>query len=575
MSGIGMRWAGWLLAAFVVQTSASLLALTAYAQSASQVTPPTFLPPRSSGGGVVIGTPEQAPLTAPADVAGASVQIAGVRVVGLFPEVAADARRVLDRVKGRRLSVTELYAIASAIEQLHLAAGYVLARVIIPPQEIVDGSTFTIEVIDGFIEAVEGEQLPERVRGPVLARTSSLVGKRHVTLAEIERRVLLAGDVPGLQLSSALARGKSRGGTRLILQGTHAVMQGTLVSDNRLNPSLGGWQHTASVWVNSGLGLGEQLYGTAAGSGDILHENSRLKMFAAGLVIPLGRDGLTLNPEFTQTESSPMPAAGAPETNDLFQRLAVRMSYPFVRTRSVTLSAQTVYEHNAQQSEAIAFNTLLSRDEYDVLRNGLQLTLGSASGGTLAFSAQLSNGLTGRTQADATAQGVPLSRQNSGPQFSKMSGEILVSQMLPQLVRLQVSARAQASHSGALLKSEQFSLEGADILTGWVGGTFLVDQGVAARAEISRRFEISDTGWLKAATPYVFAATGHGQLFAATAAEVTAVTATSLGFGMRGAVNLPGTGLGGFTALELAKRYTDDPNRPSGWRGVVSFGVRF
>lgn len=564
-----------LLAAFVVQTNASLLVPAAYAQSASQVTPPTFRPPQPSGGGVVIGTPEQAPLTAPADAAGATVQIAGVRVIGLFPEVAADARRVLEKAKGRRLSVAELYAVASAIEQLHLAAGYVLARVIIPPQEVVDGSTFTIEVIDGFIEAVEGEQLPERVRGPVLGRTRSLVGQRHVTLAEIERRVLLADDVPGLQLSSTLARGKSRGGTRLILQGTHAVLQGTLVSDNRLNPSLGGWQHTASVWVNSGLGLGEQLYGAAAGSGDILHENSRLKLFAAGLVIPLGRDGLSLNPEYTQTESSPLPAAGAPETNDLFQRLAVRMSYPFVRTRSVTLSAQTAYEHNAQQSQAVAFNTLLSRDEYDVLRNSLQLTLGNASGGTLAVSAQLSNGLTGRTQADATAQAIPLSRQSAGPQFSKVSGEVVASQILPQLFRLQVTARAQASNSGALLKSEQFSLESADVLTGWAGGTFLVDQGVAARAELSRRFEISNAGWLKAATPYVFAATGHGQLFAATAAEVSAVTATSVGLGMRGAVELPGNRLGGFTALELAKRYTDDPNRPSGWRGVVSFGVKF
>ena len=35
--------------------------------------------------------------------------------------------------------------------------------------------------------------------------------------------------------------------------------------------------------------------------------------------------------------------------------------------------------------------------------------------------AQLSNGLTGRTQADATAQGVPLSRQNSGPVFPPLS----------------------------------------------------------------------------------------------------------------------------------------------------------
>lgn len=185
------------LAATLVAAALALSPAAAWAQTASQVTPPSFRPPTSSGG-VVIGTPEQAPLLAPVDAAGLSVQVAGVRIVGLFPEMVADAARITSRAKGRRLSVTQLYEIASTIEQLHVAAGYVLARVIVPEQEIVDGGTFNLEVIDGFIEAVEADAIPERVRRAVVSRVESLVNARHITLAEIERRVLLAGDVPGI-----------------------------------------------------------------------------------------------------------------------------------------------------------------------------------------------------------------------------------------------------------------------------------------------------------------------------------------------------------------------------------------
>ena len=181
----------------------------------------------------------------------------------------------------------------------------------------------------------------------------------------------------------------------------------------------------------------------------------------------------------------------------------------------------------------------------------------------------------GRSQNDARAEAIPLSRQNAKPQFSKVTGDVGVAQALPHAFRIQLTARGQASASGALLKGEQLSLDSSDILTGWSSGTFLVDQGFTVRGELQRRFELVHSGWLTSLTPYVFAASGHGQLLSPTAAERSAVTAHAMGFGARGALDLPDNRFGGFTGLELSRRFSDDPDKPEGWRGVVNFGIRF
>ena len=87
---------------------------------------------------------------------------------------------------------------------MHARAGYVLVRVTVPPQELRDHGSLRIVVVDGFIERIEANAVPDRVRALVVERIAALVGRRHITLDEIERWLLTAGDVPGLWLRSTL-----------------------------------------------------------------------------------------------------------------------------------------------------------------------------------------------------------------------------------------------------------------------------------------------------------------------------------------------------------------------------------
>jgi hemolysin activation/secretion protein len=188
---------------------------SAQAVSPSRVTPSTLAPPAGPSGAISIASP--AGLTPPQNAPNLSIAISNVTVEGGFPELAAETAALAAKIRGRRVTVAEIFAAANAIEQAYAAHGFVLVRVAVPPQQLKNGGQLRLVVIDGFVESVDVKGVPEKQRALVQARLASLIGRRHVTLPEIERRLILASDVPGLVLSSTIGRGAAPGGTLLVL----------------------------------------------------------------------------------------------------------------------------------------------------------------------------------------------------------------------------------------------------------------------------------------------------------------------------------------------------------------------
>jgi hemolysin activation/secretion protein len=556
---------------------AAIVPSAAQTTAPSQVTPPTLRPAPQAPPGIAL--PGSAPLQVPPEAASLNVVIANVDLEGLFPEVADAVGQLVAQIRGRRVTVAELYKFAGAVEQLHGAAGYVLVRVVVPPQRLVDNGTFKLIIVDGYIEDIDVSRLPERVRAVIAARTAALIGRRHILLAEIERKLLIAGDVPGVRLKSTLVRGREQGGTQLVLEGPYQVVQGTVTTNNWLSREFGRWQHSAYASLNSAFGFGEQIYGSLSGSDTVeraLEGTSPLKIFGAGAVIPLGYDGLFINPEYTLSLSRPvLVTPGSLATEDRFERFAARLGYPFIRTRAQNLSGLLSYEHIEQLSNAIDFDVLLYRDSYSVLRAGAEYGIVTTWGAPVSFSATLSQGLGGRSPDDAAASGVPLSREGAGPDFTKLLAEARYLQPLPGDLRLQFLVRGQSAFGSPLLKSEQFALDSPDTVSGFFTGTFPVDDGIAARVELSRPCDLSRDGWLKIVSPYVFGARGRGWLEEPTAVEQEMVTISSVGVGVRSNLEMPNGLLGGTVTFELARPFSDDPSKSEGYRGMVNAAIRF
>src|ERR1700722_16567969 len=161
----------------------------------SQVTPQTLRPPAPSPTG---GLPSSgsAQLNAPAGAERLSFIVGRVVIKGPFPELDTETRALVHTVEGHRVTVAQVYEFANALEQAYARAGYVLVRVTIPPQKLNDRGAVQIVIVDGFVEKVQVDNVPDRVRALVSARMASLVSRRHIKLGEIERRPLIAGDVP-------------------------------------------------------------------------------------------------------------------------------------------------------------------------------------------------------------------------------------------------------------------------------------------------------------------------------------------------------------------------------------------
>ena len=64
----------------------------------------------------------------------------------------------------------------------YAAAGYVLVRVVLPPQQLLNGARLKLVVVDGFIERIETRDVPERVRHRITTLVGPLTGRRGLTL---------------------------------------------------------------------------------------------------------------------------------------------------------------------------------------------------------------------------------------------------------------------------------------------------------------------------------------------------------------------------------------------------------
>jgi hemolysin activation/secretion protein len=555
-----------------------LLASYATAQTVapSQVTPQTLRPAPSGLGGV--GIPAAAALTTPVGAEKLFVTLRQVVIEGGFDELAAANRAFVGSIKGQRVSIAAIYEAARALEAAYAGAGYVLVRVVLPPQQLKDGGTIRLIIIDGFIETIDVSALPERVRELVIARVRDLIGKRHVKISEIERRLLIAGDLPGLRLRSTLARGDQQGATKLILDGVQHVVTGSIGVDNRLPNTLGTWSFDGGVALNSVFGFGEQIYGSMVGPSDIEHTFDALapiRIFGAGAVIPLGNDGWIINPEYTLSRTHPLPQLNVPDTVGLFERWAIRTSYPIIRERAGSLALQGSFEAITQYNTAIDFNTDLDRDRYEVTRAGADGGFLLPWGASVRADAIVSHGIGGRDQTDAADTGVPLSRLGAGPVFTKVNGDVQFVQLLPEAFTLTTIARGQSSLGNPLLLSEQFSLDAPNGISSFPAGTFTVDQGWTIRGELSRTFSWRYEAVDGNVAPYVFAASGKGYLVMPTAVETSSVTASAVGVGVRTGFNeLPG--LSGLTAsIEYGKQFSDEPGLPVGYRAMATVSQQF
>jgi hemolysin activation/secretion protein len=458
---------------------------------------------------------EQAvPTEVPAGSAVIDIRVSRIEIDGGFPELELVSRRILSPLEGRKVTVADLYRGAGLLEKAYSDAGYFLARVVVAKQRLVEGDAFHIRIVDGFIESVDTHALPGRVEMPVARQMRSVIGKRHLLLAEMERRLGAAGAVPGITLRSTLARGDALGGARLILEGRSQLVGLSIGADNRLGPSFRNWGLNVQAQLNSPLGLGEQFYLFLSGDPRLdraFRATAPRRVAGVGVSIPLTAGGLLLNPEFTVSDTHPIPGNPIFATDGRLYRGALSLSQPLLYSAHGTLTGRATIALLSETQRLPFFDVTLSKDRLTVLRGNLSWRGTLWPSATLSADATVSQGtrlLGARDTREFATSSAPASR-GSDPQFTTASAQAVIQQAIGKASSLTLITRGQASFGDVLPSSELFDLSGLDGLSPLTAGALSADGGVTVRGELAHRVQIPVAAATVQLAPYVFSAIGR------------------------------------------------------------------
>ncbi|MFS0773734.1 ShlB/FhaC/HecB family hemolysin secretion/activation protein [Sphingomonas sp. 1P08PE] len=126
--------------------------------------------------------------------------ITAVVVQGADDVPAQSYAGIIAGVVGRSLSRQELAGLASSIAQIVRSRGYPFATAVIAPQSMADG-ILRVTVDRGRIDAVRVVGAQNTTADAILVKT--LITHRPVRQADLERALLLVGDLPGVRVKDS------------------------------------------------------------------------------------------------------------------------------------------------------------------------------------------------------------------------------------------------------------------------------------------------------------------------------------------------------------------------------------
>src|SRR5258706_2813083 len=215
------------VAAALAMVSVSFAAVAQVVPPGAQIVPPSDQPgrererfkrppvPLAQPGGPAIWVPG---IEAPPGAAETKLVIRQIRIVGATVYTAAQLAELYAGLVGKTVTLKAVYDLAQRITAKYGGDGYVLARAIVPVQQLdPDGAVVKIQVVEGYIERVEWPPEPSAYRDRFSYYSGRITAERPVNIRTIERYLLLARDLPRLKLKKHYNQQPSNVRARILL----------------------------------------------------------------------------------------------------------------------------------------------------------------------------------------------------------------------------------------------------------------------------------------------------------------------------------------------------------------------
>lgn len=434
-----------------------------------------------------------------------TLDVGAILIDGLVAMDRADFAAAIEPFAGRPLDRAELVQLTDAIAARARAEGYLLATAWIPEQTLLAGA-LRVRIDEGVIDAV---RIKGRDDPAIRHQLEQLVNGQPVTLAALQRVVLLADDLPGVWITGTRFE---RDGERRVLvvdAGRSDTGGSVMVATDGTKP-LGPLRARIDFNANGLLSPRDRI--DLSFSGTPL-DPDELAFFSARYTVIVNDAGTSIGAFGSVSRTEPGAYLANRELLGKAWQGGIRLRHPMMRSqkRSLWLEASGEVQDLRQDS----FGALARHDRIALARIGFY-GFGPLAGGTLQGRATMSQGI---PILDATGNNDPLaSRFDAQPDFTTLTWWLRWRRGIVPRVSLSLESTGQLSTT-PLLIGESFALGGTGFLRGYDFAQRVGDEGAAGLAEL--RYD-----WPKA-----FGATRHMQLYAFADGGTVSNLAQGLGSG--------------------------------------------
>lgn len=411
-----------------------------------------------------------APLVAPAAGNDPAMDVGAIVIDGLVALRQADFSSVVEPFAGRPLNRTELSRLADAVAARARDKGYVLATAWIPEQTLV-GGMLRVRIEEGRIDGLRIEGSRDAAIRRQLER---LVNGRPVTLADVQREVLLADDLPGVWIRGT--RFEQQGDRRILVvdAGRNDTSGSVLVATDGTEP-LGPIRARIDFDAN-GLISPRDRIDLSFSATPI--DPEELAFFSARYTVIVNDAGTSIGAFGSYSRTEPGAYLASRELLGDSWQAGIRLRHPLMRAqkRSLWLEASGELQDLRQNRSGV----LARHDRIALARIGFY-GFGRLAGGNLQGRATVSQGI---PVLDATGTGDPLaSRIDARPDFTTLSWWLNWRRGIAPRVSVSLASVGQLS-TAPLLIGESFTLGGTQFLRGYDFAQRVGDEGAAALAEL-------------------------------------------------------------------------------------------
>jgi hemolysin activation/secretion protein len=275
-----------------------------------------------------------APSPAAPQVAGPTFVLRAVRFPGATVFSEADLQAMTAASIGQRVSLPDLEAIAERVTARYHDAGYLLARAIVPAQDVTDGNV-EISVLEGRIGQVRIELDPATPvsEAQVRAFAARIPVGEPLQQATLSRVMLLLSDLPGVLVEASIESGEVAGSTDLSISlKARRRWDLSFDADNHGSRSTSEYRVGLAGRWNSPFGVGDNLdYRLQLGNG---------KNVTFGRIAyerPFGTNGLRVAVAASRLEYELGKDFAALDATGKATGVDLAVTFPFLRSRTRNL----------------------------------------------------------------------------------------------------------------------------------------------------------------------------------------------------------------------------------------------